>query len=283
MDRYANIRRGLVGAWCPSLTYGGSTLADLSGRRRTGTITSPNWNASESGISQLAGGWTGQNAFMTATPNATFGVEATLSVWVKRRTATPASDAGPFGGGSTGIFCCDSATGASPASHYPWTDGTAYISTFRTARINSIALSANVDRTRWHLVTVTTDGNRWRFYQNAILVSDQAAQTTVSITAANFAIGRSFGASTFYYLDGNWDDARLYNRALTRDEIATLASRRGIGLIRERSRRLSVPSAPTTQFHIKVGGVWKPATTWIKVGGTWKTATPKINVSGTWK
>ena len=43
------------------------------------------------------------------------------------------------------------------ASHYPYSDGSAYCSFFRTARVDSISLSGSVDRTSWHWLVVRTN------------------------------------------------------------------------------------------------------------------------------
>jgi hypothetical protein len=45
----------------------------------------------------------------------------------------------------------------------------------------------------------------------------------------------------------------------------------------------AAPPPAGNKHWIKVGGVWKEATTWIRVGGVWKTATPKTKVGGTWQ
>lgn len=39
----------------------------------------------------------------------------------------------------------------------------------------------------------------------------------------------------------------------------------------------------SSQFYIKVAGVWKTATAFIKVSGVWKVADPYIKDAGVWK
>jgi len=49
------------------------------------------------------------------------------------------------------------------------------------------------------------------------------------------------------------------------------------------SQQGALPPVVSSQFYIKVAGVWKLATVYIKVAGVWKVATPYIKVTGTWK
>lgn len=276
-DRHSHLRRGLVAAWCPSLGFG-PRIADRSNSSVHGTIASPVAAANGSNIAANCDGTTDQSVLSIASTrlDQVFGASATITAWVRLRLATPTE------ANKTGVFKCDNNTGESfPASHYPWIDGTAYISTWRTARVNAITLSSAVDRTRWHLLAITTDGNRWRMYQNDILVSDIAAQASVSFSSSLFRVGlNNVGTSFFYRLDGFYDDVRLYNRALTRAEIALLATQRGIGLVPTRHRRANVLGS---QFWLRDAGTWKKATPWINVSGTWKKAAAKLNVTGTWK
>jgi len=51
-------------------------------------------------------------------------------------------------------------------SHYPYSDGFATGSSFRTSRVESIALSGSVDRTNWHWLVVRTNaGSGWEMIQ----------------------------------------------------------------------------------------------------------------------
>jgi len=53
-----------------------------------------------------------------------------------------------------------------PDTHYPYTDGTAFITVFRVTRVDAITLSGTIDRTAWHWFIVRDDaGNGWEFLQ----------------------------------------------------------------------------------------------------------------------
>jgi hypothetical protein len=128
-------------------------------------------------------------------------------------------------------------------------------------------------------LTITTDGVNWILYQAGRVATSVAAESTVAFSSSLFAIGRSYDGATYYYLDGQFDDVRLYNRALTLAEVRLLASRRGIGLTPSASTRATYP----TKFQIRVGGTWREADAYQNVGGVWKPAPPKIKVAGVWK
>lgn len=283
---YASLRTGLVGAWCPSLSIANTLLPDLSGRNASGPVSvasgSVSWPASGSGRSLLCGGNSAGTVIAPA-PTITFGSAASISMWVKLRVATPASGVGLGGAGNTGFMFAEASYGASGGSHYPYIDGVIYSRAFRSARVNNITPSASVDRTAWHHVAIATNGSRWRMYQNAIMIADVAAESTVSFSASLFAIGRSGDTNAptqYYWLDGWIDDVRLYSRGLTQADVRLLASRRGVGLTPYRQRRTPASSRRLWQ---NVAGTWKEARPYVNVGGVWKEAAVWQNVGGTWK
>jgi hypothetical protein len=190
--------RGLVG-WWPMMPTNGVELRDLAGRVGTQSLNgSPAWQSNVLGGQFLS--FNGASEWLSfADPSALFDSEATISFWIRLANATPS------GGSQTGICYMEAA--AISSSHYPFTDGNAYISTFRTARENAITLSASIDRTRWHLFTVTTKpgAGNWRLYQNAEEV--RSANPSFSIQAG-WLIGRS---STGDLVFGEIGPIMLYN------------------------------------------------------------------------
>ena len=264
---HSSLRQGLVGAWCPSLRSGGYRVPDLSGRNADGSLQTSNYLASGSGLSMssLTPNW------LSASPSVSFGSSASLSLWVKKVNASSSSE---------GCWVCQGVTTAS--NHYAYGDGTCYISTFLTSRIGFAPL-ASVDRTQWHNVCITTNGVTWSFYQAGNLTYSQAAPATVSFSPSFFAIGRSIDASGFggtaWNVAANWDDIRLYSRALTPAEIRLLASRRGIGLQPLPNRAAGLPR----KLSVNVGGTWRAADAYVNVGGVWKLGQASVNVAGTWR
>ena len=181
----------------------GLTAYSISGIGSTGTLTNgPTYKTANGGSFVLDG----TNDYIYAPVDTTlFTTQATMIIWLKNDVATPSS----YQTGISGYF------GAGGGNdHYPWADGTAYMSTFRNGRIGPITLSASIGRTSAHMVTVTTDATNWKLYQNTTLITTQSALSSVYLD--NFNIGKSNGE---YYYQGNIYAFMIYNRALSADEI----------------------------------------------------------------
>ena len=105
-------------------------------------------------------------------------------------------------------------------SHYPYTNSVAYFDTFRTNRIDAIALDGAIDREDYHLITITSErGGFWKFYQNDTLLRTVSAQTNINFV--NQTIGRSSSAlsGVWFYLKGNIASVYIYNKSLSLTEI----------------------------------------------------------------
>jgi hypothetical protein len=272
--RFPELSNGLVGAWCPSKQKrSSSTLIDYSGNNNHGTLAvgmdpATAWKHNES---KVALDFDGVNDYVDVAPITIPGASASVSYWVRLNNAIPAP---------TGIAFFTTAYNI--VSHYPHSDGVIYDITFRSSRVDGITPSSAVDRTKWHLVVVTTDGTAWKMYQNAIEIASVAAQPSIFIQLIMF--GKS--ANVEYFSSGQLDDVRLYNRALSPSEIKTLSLRRGIAFETVRTRSPMVTGAPvasTSKASVKVGGVWKSATPFVKVAGVWKSAIAWIKSGGVWK
>jgi len=148
----------------------------------------------------------GANDYLYAPINTNlFSSEATMIMWLKNDIATPPN-------AQTGIIGYFGDGGGN--DHYPWSDGAAYLSTFRNSRIGPITLSASIGRTSAHMLSVTTDAVNWKLYQNTTLITTQSALSSIYLGTYN--IGKS--NSDFYY-QGNIYSFIIYNRALTAQEI----------------------------------------------------------------
>jgi hypothetical protein len=141
-----------------------------------------------------------------------FTVEASLNVWVKLNVATPLNVL------QTGFFRLQ---GDVNNTLYPFTDGIAYVSIFRAIRVDGITLSGAVDRTAWHMVTITTTPgtNGWKMYQNASLIHQVDGEAGVSTNRIPGLIGSSHVS---FPLDGQMDEVGIWRRALTPAEITAL-------------------------------------------------------------
>ena len=273
IQRYDNLRRGLVGAWCPSVSGGGPTVPDLSQYRRNATATGVPFVGSGSGLSALLNtASSGSQELVIPSSVSIVSGNYTLSLWVRVNAynGTYCTLFEKFSGGvrEFGVFFNTSgAISYAQVGNNP--DGGPAVS-------GSFAIGV------WTHFAMTRPagplgGLRTTFYFNGTArgVSDPINGTTT--TSAGWSFGQSPSGNT--KPNANYDDIRFYTKALAPAEIATLASCRGVGLMPTRTRRPSVGSI----FYVNVGGTWKSAKSWVNVGGTWKSATPKTRVGGAWK
>lgn len=183
----------------------GAVVADLSGNKNTGVLTnSPSFtNAGSASYFTLDG----TNDFIASTvDSALFTTNATMVIWLKNDEATPASTS------NTGFIGYGN---GDQNDHYPWVDGFAYLSTFRTGRIGPITLNPSVTRSNIHMVSVTSSSSEWKLYQNAVL--QYKTSSSGSVTMTNTRIGYSL-AQTYNY-KGRVYSFMLYNRVLSPSEL----------------------------------------------------------------
>jgi hypothetical protein len=269
IQRYANLRRGLVGAWCPSVSGGGPTVPDLSGYRRNATATGVPFVAAGSGLSALLNtASSGSQELVIPSSVSIVAGDYTLSMWVRVNAynGTYCTLFEKFSGGVREFGFFFDGTGA---ASYAEVGGSP--SVLSGSQAGSFSLGV------WQHFSMVRIGVRTTFYRNAIArgIADNIAGTAT--VSAAWSFGQSPSGVT--KPNANYDDIRFYTRALRPAELATLASARGVGLAPMRTRRPSVGSV----FYVNVGGTWKTAKSWINVGGTWKAGTPKTRVAGAWK
>lgn len=204
----ADTQKGLIGHW----KFDGDTKDSTPYGNHGTVIGSPVPADDRHSQSEKAYTFNGTDSGISlGNLNEYFTTEGTISFWVKETSAVTGTPS------RTGII----SFGTSPHnSHYPWTNGLAYFDVFKTVRVNDISLSEQIDRTQWHLVTITSKPgvNGWKLYQNTELVYQTTGDASVSLPA-NALLGKS---TTSYYLDGQMDDVRIYNRAISIDEITRL-------------------------------------------------------------
>jgi hypothetical protein len=110
-------------------------------------------------------------------------------------------------------------------------------------------------------------------------VTTSATGISINTVKTPVTIGAISGATSSYNLNGQIDDARIYNRALTPAEIRLLASRRGIGLTPRPDRAAGLPR----KLSVNVGGTWRAADAYVHNGTGFRLSEAKINVAGVWK
>jgi hypothetical protein len=143
--------------------------------------------------------------------NSLFTNQATLIIFLKLTTAI-----GQYGGGIERV----SGVGSKAFSHYTWSDGLAYFGTFlsESKRVNSIVLSNTVNRTNWHMISITCSpgANNWKFYQNTELIRTDTGDSNITLSNNNI---HSIGGDTTYGMAGNISNVLMYNKALNPEEI----------------------------------------------------------------
>ena len=80
-------------------------------------------------------------------------------------------------------------------------------------------------------------------------------------------------------MNGQIDDARIYNRALTAPEIRLLASRRGIALTPLPDRAAGLPR----KLFVNDAGTWRDGDAYVNTGSGWRLGVPFVNDAGTWR
>lgn len=78
----------------------------------------------------------------------------------------------------------------------------------------------------WILVTATQDGTSKKLYINGSLDTNKTSSCSLGTSAALFGIGSKYNSSASYFefFNGNIDDVRVYNRALSSTEVTALGS-----------------------------------------------------------
>ena len=182
----------------------GNTWTDLKGVNNGTLENGPTFDAGNGGGIVFDG--TDDRVDVSNLSASMFSTGATVFAFLKLADATPNS------GNQTGIW----GFGSGQRSHYTWTDGYAYMNTFRTSRVGPITLSSSIDRDKPHSLCITSkNSDRWKMYQNTELVSNQVAQSSINLPCNVF--GQS--CTDARYLEGAFYSFLMYNRALTADEI----------------------------------------------------------------
>jgi hypothetical protein len=276
---FSSLRQGLVGAWCPSLGATGHRLLDRSGRNNHGTLANMDgsqWKISAGNLVLALDGVNDHAVLPTARLNVT-GTGITVAAWLVYTTPSTAHQYPRI---------------LARESGYPQFQYSLVVERSTRALIFDLGIGGSLAGTarstglltvgRMTHVAASYDGAFRRFYIDGVAAGSTATTgsiTTVSNALTNIGTGEGSPGSAAMWI-GSFDDIRLYDRALTQQEIRLLASRRGIGLMPVRQRRTS---ASSRRLYQNVAGTWKETLPLVNVGGTWKEGAVYENVGGTWK
>lgn len=260
-SEYPHLWNGVVGAWCPSLGPTGTRLHDLSGKGNWGTLTNmdpPTDWVLDGG--QYAVDFDGANDQIVSVGNVPAPQSRTIAMWVLARARSQWFCGTNFGTFNSGLFLGIESNVLT-------------ITQYGMAIRDTVTFPLNT----WQHVVAAHNGNNYTLYRNGVLVKSGAMTTTPA--EALWYLG-SYGNGG--YFNGRIDDATLWGRALSQNEVQQLYQLGRGGMYTPRRRR-KVSVQVGNAIWLKTGGVWKETIPWIKVGGVWKQASPNIKISGTWK
>jgi hypothetical protein len=202
----ARTANGLVGAWAFEETSGDSAL-DTSGRRNTGALQGPTRTAN--GMYGRGLVFDGADDWVTIADNATLDLRnaMTLEAWVKPdalanvwRTILIKEQTSQL---SYALYANTDAGG--PSGH-------AY-----TDRDNGVAGPDRLPQGEWSHVATTWDGATLRVYVNGAEVASIPLEDEIRTSSGALRIGGN--AIWGEWFDGQIDEVRVYNRALSPEEI----------------------------------------------------------------
>jgi hypothetical protein len=241
INRYASLRQGLVGAWCPSLGASGFRLIDRSGYNNHGTLTNmdPGTDWVGSG-GKLALDFDGvdDNVQIANAPSLQVTGPITILFWANITNNGGVSTLISKSLGSDGEFeiFADFRSGATTLA---WRPG---VSTNLTSFFSSFTGT-------WTLFSFTCDGSASgstvTCYRNGV----SAGTITTNIVRAVSSYSLAFGTRPNGINPANvrMDDVRIYNRTLTPSEINLLyTGGRGVGLLPERIKHRRKTTAATS-------------------------------------
>jgi hypothetical protein len=207
---------GLIAAY--SFSEGtGTTVADLSGKGHTGTISNATWTTSGKYGNALS--FNGTNALVTINDAADLDLTTgmTLEAWVqptanatfwsaaiaKEQPSDPANDV---------AYALYTADGGSkpPSVHGLFGSG--------GGADKTAVGTSNLTLNTWVHLAGTYDGTALRLYVNGALVATKAQTGSMTATTGALRIGGDFSKE---YFTGLIDEVRVYNRALSQTEIQT--------------------------------------------------------------
>jgi hypothetical protein len=224
------LSQGLVGYWTldgSSLNWTKDTAADSSGQGNTGTLVS--MSTTTSPTAGKIGGALNFNGsdYMTFTSASQLGLasaasEKTISAWVIT-TATDAAIVELRSAGGGTVF--DLSIGANAVNNNGTGRPTILVRDDGGGGLTSVNATRAVNDGKWHHVVVTRNSSQLlTLYIDGVSNTSGTDTMAVAMTPdiANSAIGKELLTSGVTPMVGSIDDIRIYNRALSPQEVALL-------------------------------------------------------------
>ncbi len=204
---------------------GGLTLADSSGNNNSGTLVGSGVSFSNSTdtFSTLAASAGDSLAFASGAksfadvPSAAsinFAGAITLDAWVRATADTGTHDILTHGSlaGKSQVFL--------RINNGRYEAGIDNAGTITRVSVSALAGDAG----NWVRLTATYDGASWKLYDDGALLGSMASKAGAITTSSHWYIGGNPSDSSWYFQGGSIDEAAIYPRALTANEISALAN-----------------------------------------------------------
>jgi len=237
ISRYASLRQGLVGAWCPSLGASGFSLIDRSGYNH-GTLTNM-----DPGTDWVASGGKGALDFDGVNDQVNLG----SSVVLDTRSFTISFWAAQTGGASATMPIGNRNT----TNSYVWFRSANYLRmAFPVGIVEFTSVTSFVGWSHYILTGRTSSSG----LSSIGLSVNSIPQSPINVSDSTFTVNTlGAGYSGAFWFLGQIDDARIYTRALTPQEIQLLyTGGRGVGLMPERIKHRRKTTAATTNRRRRI-------------------------------
>lgn len=208
---------GLVGSWILD-----NNAYDYTINNHPGTLTNVTPSIDRFGKTNGAFNFNGTSSTIDLGNYAIYDLTSTGSivVWAKSDIAYPSTD------GTTIYRTLVSKSNSGGVSGNAYIVNWAGTNTTRTIRFylvdgvssNHVSID-NYDFSEWHQIVATWDGSYLRLYSDGIQIGEDNQTLNAQILEDSLEIGHGYTSS---WWDGDIDDVRIYNRALSATEILQL-------------------------------------------------------------
>ena len=217
---------GLVGYWSfndATSTTRSTLVQDFSGNNNNGVMT--NMANPATAVSGVADGrlgkalsFDGSDDYVRVLTSSSlnFAGKVSLSAWIYPRISNAYQ----------AIVVKASGVDQRQYAYYLSINGTSQIFiALGTSNLGNVVVSPEWSVNQWNHIVLTADGSNVKIYINGVLANTTAGAYVSSVAAVDIGIGVDIPYGTFF-TKGLIDEVRIYNRALSADEVRSLYNSR---------------------------------------------------------